>query len=98
MGLLLLERKESSEKYTQLEATAEASDLLRRREQAAHATALAEAKKREESLKKALGVEKECISSVMKSSLVHNLSCLIYCFFSYSYGFKLMFVDRENPA
>jgi len=64
MGLLLLERKELASKYEQMKASAETAELMHKRDQAAHASAFAEAKKREESLKKALGVEKECIASV----------------------------------
>jgi hypothetical protein len=64
MGLLILEKKEWTSKYDQMKSSAETADLMRRRDQASHLSALAEARKREESLKKALGVEKECISSV----------------------------------
>ncbi|CAK7324060.1 unnamed protein product [Dovyalis caffra] len=67
MGLLVLEKKEWTSKYEQMKASAETADLMRRHDQAAHLSALAEAKKREESLKKALGVEKECISSMEKA-------------------------------
>jgi len=64
MGLLILEKKEWTSKYDQMKSSAETADLMRRRDQASNLSALAEARKREESLKKALGVEKECISSV----------------------------------
>ena len=64
MGLLILERKELAFKYEQIKASAEASEIMHKRNQAAHISALAEAKKREDGLKKALGVEKECIASV----------------------------------
>ena len=64
MGLLILERKELAFKYEQIKASAEASEIMHKRNQAAHISALAEAKKREDVLKKALGVEKECIASV----------------------------------
>jgi hypothetical protein len=64
MGLLLIERKEWSSKYDQLKASSEASEISRKRERAAQASALAEAAKREESLKKALGIEKECVANV----------------------------------
>ncbi|XWS41723.1 hypothetical protein CRYUN_Cryun17cG0107300 [Craigia yunnanensis] len=67
MGLLILERKELASKYEQIKASAEASEIMHKRDQAAHISALAEAKKREDGLKKALGVEKECISSIEKA-------------------------------
>ncbi|XVE82980.1 hypothetical protein DITRI_Ditri16bG0049500 [Diplodiscus trichospermus] len=67
MGLLILERKELASKYEQIKASAEAIEMMHKRNQAAHISALAEAKKREEGLKKALGVEKECIASIEKA-------------------------------
>ncbi|CAI0545324.1 unnamed protein product [Linum tenue] len=59
MGLLLLETKEFEEEYAQMTNAAMASTILRKRDQAAHASALAEENKREESLRKALRVEKD---------------------------------------
>ncbi|XWS45087.1 hypothetical protein CRYUN_Cryun15aG0106600 [Craigia yunnanensis] len=67
MGLLIFERKELASKYEQIKASAEASEIMHKRDQAAHISALAEAKKREDGLKKALGVEKECIASIEKA-------------------------------
>ncbi|KDP32126.1 hypothetical protein JCGZ_12587 [Jatropha curcas] len=67
MGLLLLERKEFTLKYEQIKDSAESAELMHKRDQAAHLSALAEARKREENLKKALGVEKECIASIEKT-------------------------------
>lgn len=64
MGLLILEKKEFASIFEQIKASAEATELKHKQDQAAHLSALAEARKREESLKKALGVEKECIRSV----------------------------------
>lgn len=64
MGLLILERKELASKYEQINAAAEAAEILQKRDHAVHLSALAEAKKREEKLQKALGVEKECLASV----------------------------------
>lgn len=66
MGLLLIERKEWSSKYDQLKASSEASEISHKRERAAQSSALAEAAKREESLKKALGIEKECVANVCR--------------------------------
>lgn len=64
MGLLLLERKELTSKYEQLKASTESSDFLHKRDLAVHLSALAESRKREESLKKTVGVKEECIASV----------------------------------
>ena len=68
MGLLLLEKKELISKYEQIKASTETTEILSKRDQASHLSALAEARKREEKLKKAIGVKEECISSVSLSS------------------------------
>ncbi|KAF2283814.1 hypothetical protein GH714_016128 [Hevea brasiliensis] len=67
MGLLILERNDFTSKYEQIKASSEAAELKQKRDQAAHLSALAGAIKREESLKKALGVEKECMTSIEKA-------------------------------
>ncbi|KAG8641107.1 protein CROWDED NUCLEI 4 isoform X3 [Manihot esculenta] len=67
MGLLILEKKEFASIFEQIKASAEATELKHKQDQAAHLSGLAEARKREESLKKALGVEKECIRSIEKA-------------------------------
>lgn len=70
MSLLKLENKELTSRFEQIKASVDAAGLKYKRDQAAHASALAEARKREEGLKKALGVEKECIASVSKQSSI----------------------------
>ncbi|CAM8946883.1 unnamed protein product [Rhodiola kirilowii] len=67
MGLLILERKEWTSKYQEIKDSAEAAELKHRCDLSAQASALSEAKKREESLKKALRVEKECIANLEKA-------------------------------
>ncbi|XP_050369133.1 protein CROWDED NUCLEI 4 [Argentina anserina] len=71
MGLLILEKKRLNSEYEQLKASSETAELRNNREQAAHASALAEARKREDRLKKAVGVKEECIASIEKS--MHEL-------------------------
>ncbi|XP_038881730.1 protein CROWDED NUCLEI 4 isoform X2 [Benincasa hispida] len=67
MGLLILERKELASDYELMKSKAESSELMYRRDQAAHLSALTEAKKREDSLKKAIGIKEECIASLEKA-------------------------------
>lgn len=64
MGLLIMERKELTSKCEQIKASAETAEILSKRDQASHSSAMAEARKREEKLKKTIGVKDECIASV----------------------------------
>lgn len=86
MGILIMEKKEWLSNYDQIKATADAAELTFKREQAAHASDLAEAKKREDALKKALGVEKECLANVgYDFNDCIGLKCSYYKFGPYSF-------------
>ncbi|MCL7026575.1 hypothetical protein MKW94_030170 [Papaver nudicaule] len=67
MGLLLLERKDWTFKYEELKASVDTAEMKHKLDRAAHFSALAEARKKEESLKKDLGVAKECITNMEKT-------------------------------
>lgn len=67
MGLLIMERNELTTKYERLKASSETVEILSKRDQASQSSVLVEARKREEKLKKAIGVKDECIASLEKA-------------------------------
>lgn len=76
MGLILIEKNECSARIEELTQGLEETEEILKREQSARLIAMSEFERREDSLKKALALEKQCVSDVCLTILFVNYFCL----------------------
>lgn len=65
-----MERKEWGSKFERAEAALNSAELMRKHDKNLYLKDLAEAKKREENLKKAIEIERECLANVCSNFVV----------------------------